>query len=431
MGGVSRVKENNTIKYVEEEFYKSYKHYPEIIVSAPGRIDFLNTHQDYKGLPVVSIGIDLRTYVAISRSNSDKCIVESINLRNEGREYRDVFNASRPMLRNGKWFGNYLRASILSLERMGYSVEGFNALIYSDVPVAAGLASSAALEVSFIGALNQLFGFGLSRMEIAEAAYTAEHDIMGIPCGRLDQYGSSYGGIIKINTRPPYGVEELPWINGVFTVVDSGIKHSTADIHPRRQAEINKGLELLLEMPDLPNNVKKYISPHHYDTYWEEIDFEKIKNYLDRLPSPYRERVLFTFKMHNSTMLALKIIRDENVEFEEIVSSLDLFDVDTIKNALKDKPRLIGLVMDYQHILLRDYYDLSLPALERIRNNMKEAGALGAKLSGAGLGGAIIGLTMDIDTAKKVLEAGISGGGKRGWIVNIDDGVRVEELDNR
>lgn len=119
-----------------------------------------------------------------------------------------------------------------------------------------------------------------------------------------------------------------------------------------------------------------------------KIDFEKIKNYLDRLPSPYRERVLFTFKMHNSTLPALKIIRDENIEFEEIISSLDLFNVDTIKSVLGDKLRLIGLIMDHQHVLLRDYYDLSLPALERMRNHMKEAGALGAKLSGAGLGGA-------------------------------------------
>lgn len=221
-------------------------------------------------MPVVSVGIDHRTYVAISRNNSDKCIVESINLRNEGREYRDVFNASQPTLKNDKWFGNYLRASVPSLKRMGHNIEGFNALIYSDVPVAAGLASSIALEASFIGALNQLFGFGLSRMEIAEVSYIAEHDITGIPCGRLDQYGSSYGGIIKINTRPPYSVEELPWINGVFIVIDSGIKHSTADIHPRRQAEINKGLELLLEMTDLPNNVKKYIKPHYYDTSWEK-----------------------------------------------------------------------------------------------------------------------------------------------------------------
>ena len=417
----------NTIKYIEEEFYKSYNNYPEIIVSAPGRIDFLNTHQDYKGLPVVSVGIDLRTYVAISANNSDKCIVESINLRDEGKEYRDAFNAVNPALKTGKWFGNYLRASVLSLKRMGYSIKGFNALIYSDVPVAAGLASSAALEVSFIGALNQLFGFGLSRKEIAEAAYIAEHDIMGIPCGRLDQYGSSFGGIIKINTRPPYSIEELPWINGVFIIIDSGIKHSTADIHPQRQAEINNGLKLLLEMIDLPDDVKKYIKPHYYDTLWEEIDFEKIKNYLDRLPSPYRERILFTYKMHKSTLLALRIIKDEDIEPEEIISTLDLFDTNTIKKSIGDKLRLIGLIMDYQHILLRDYYELSLPALERIRNHMKEAGALGAKLSGAGLGGAIIGLTKDLNIAKKVLEAGISGGGKRGWIVNIDEGVRVEK----
>ncbi|OYT54963.1 MAG: GHMP kinase, partial [Desulfurococcales archaeon ex4484_217_2] len=193
-----------------KEFKEEYGQNPRLIVSSPGRLDFLNTHQDYKGLPVVSIGVNLRSYTAIAERADDYCYVLSVNLKRERVEYKDVFKLTELELRSGKWFGNYLRAAVKSLIEQGYKVKGFNAAILSEVPIGGGLGSSAAFTVSFLGALNEIFSLNLSRKEIAEVAYHAEHDIMGIPCGRLDQYGSVFGGVIKIETRPPYNVEELP-----------------------------------------------------------------------------------------------------------------------------------------------------------------------------------------------------------------------------
>ena len=65
---------------------------------------------------------------------------------------------------------------------------------------------------------------------------------MGIPCGRLDQYASSYGWIVKLETKPPYRIEELPMRELVFVGADSGIQKSTAEVHPLRQREIDEGL---------------------------------------------------------------------------------------------------------------------------------------------------------------------------------------------
>lgn len=426
MNALSR---KDLIKYIISMFKKFFNSEPEVIVSAPGRIDFLNTHQDYKGLPVVSIGIDLRTYVAISRISGEQSKIVSVNLLREGIEYMDSFNIGSVVLKREKWFGNYIRSSIMALKEMNKNISGFNALIYSDVPVAAGLASSAALLVSFIGAVNEVHGFNLDKKDIAELAFHAEHDIMGIPCGRLDQYGSVFGGILKIETRPPYNVEELPIINGIFIVLDSGIRHSTADIHPRRQSEIDEGLRILLQMNDLGRELICKLSDRYYTVKWDEIRYEDVKPYLMRLPEIPRKRIEFTFKMHSSTILALNIIKGYIPGHEEIIAVLGDKWRDRIEKALSsDRPSLalIGIIMDYQHELLRDLYDVSLPELERIRNAALDAGALGVKLSGAGLGGSLTALASDLDNAKNILKEGLENGAKRGWIVRVDTGLRRE-----
>mgnify|MGYP000082395610 FL=1 len=419
------------INDLTKEFKEAYGQNPRLIVSSPGRLDFLNTHQDYKGLPVVSIGVNLRSYTAIAERDDDYCYVLSVNLKRERVEYKDVFKLTELELRSGKWFGNYLRAATKSLIEQGYKVKGFNVAILSEVPIGGGLGSSAAFTVSFLGALNEIFSLNLSRKEIAEVAYHAEHDIMGVPCGRLDQYGSVFGGVIKIKTRPPYNIEELPFKQGVFIVLDSGIKHSTAEIHPKRQADINYGLELLLEMPDLPASLKKKLGRKYYEPKWEELSEEEILPYIERLPEKPRNRILFTIREHKSTELALEIMKGKIPSIETIVRILGEEWRENIEKSLRHHNpllALIGTIMNQQHALLRDLYDLSLPELEKIRDSALEAGALGVKISGAGLGGSLIALAENVDVAKRVLEKGINAGAKRGWIVSIDVGLKRELL---
>ncbi|ABN70248.1 GHMP kinase [Staphylothermus marinus F1] len=421
--------DNDLIKYIVSEYKRFYDVEPEVIVSAPGRLDFLNTHQDYKGLPVVSVGINLRTYVAISRSPDKYSRVISLNMLRERRSFQDIFSVENVYLRENKWFGNYIRASIIALKQCCEGIGDVLALIYSDVPIAAGLASSAALLVSFIGSVNELYGLGLDKKDVAELAYHAEHDVMNIPCGRLDQYGSAYGGIVKIETKPPYNIEELPGINGVFVVLDSGIKHSTGDIHPRRQAEINMGLRLLLQMNDLSREIREKLASTYYAVKWDMIKYDEIKPYLNRLPDIPRKRIIFTLKMNDSTSLALEVLRNNIPCFEKWVSVFGLEWRDKILEAMRSSDpvlSLIGLIMNYQHILLRDLYDVSLPKIEKIRNVALSAGALGAKISGAGLGGSLIALTRDRETARRVLSNALNNGAVRGWIVDIDSGLRRE-----
>jgi len=413
------------------KFKETFDTAPDVVASSPGRLDFLNTHQDYKGLPVVSVGVNLRTYIAIKIVNGDEVSIVSYNLKEEGSPYQDIFRLSDLKLREGKWFGNYLRAGLIAYREKGIKLPGMYVGILSSVPVGGGLASSAALLVSFLGAVAYALNLSVSRKEIAELAYHAEHDIMGIPCGRLDQYGSAYGKVIRIETRPPYNVEEINFREGVFVVLDSGIKHSTADIHPRRQAEIDEGLRILMRMPEIPLSLKEKLGEHYYEPRWEEITMNEITPFLAKIPKVSAKRIEFTLRMNSSTELALKIMRGLEVSPSEIKNVLPSHFHKEVDIAFKERGkekilRLIGIIMNYQHELLRDLYDLSLPELEAIRDSALSSGAYGVKLSGAGLGGSLIALTHNRKTAEEVLRRGLSAGAKRGWIVEIDDGLRRE-----
>ncbi|MCC6016172.1 MAG: GHMP kinase [Desulfurococcaceae archaeon] len=411
------------VELVQREFKEVFGGNPEVIVSAPGRLDFLNTHQDYKGLPVVAVGINLRTYVAARRVDSDYVVVGSANIREESEEYIDKFSIQNPVLLDKrKLFGNYIRAAISLLKSQGHRVKGVEIWIRSWVPIGSGLGSSGTLLVSVLAALNEILDLGLSPKDIAEYAYIAEHDVMGIPCGRLDQYAAAFGNIVYIETKPPYNVEVLPAIRGYFTVVDTGIRHSTADIHPVRQREIDEGLSKLLEV--VPENIKALLGRRYWEPRWELLDLKLLEPYLKLLPEKPRNRILFTLKTHRSTMLAIKVIKGERISTDELAEALETPYEEVKDVMIKGDIGIIGKIMTYQHTLLSRLYDVSLPQIDTLVEKLISFGALGAKLSGAGLGGAVIALFERKDVAEEAVRKIVQlGYGARGWVVEVDRGV--------
>ncbi|MBS7287847.1 MAG: GHMP kinase [Candidatus Freyarchaeota archaeon] len=377
-----------------------------LLASAPGRADFLNTHQDYKGLPVVPVAVRLRTYVSGRMRGDSEFRVASLNLKYSGEPFTDSFHAGSPLL-GGGWFGDYFRAVVNVLAKEGYldDARGAEVWVESEVPIGSGLSSSAALEVAFLTLLNELYSLELSTRYVAELAYLAEHDEMRIPCGRLDQYSSAFGGVILLECRPPFRVERLPPSDLLFVILDSGVRHSTALIHPERQREIDEGLRALMGM-NIPAEVKAKLGYRYFEPRWEEISLDELEPHLERISHVAARRILFTLKMQRSTEAAIKIIKGESP------SSVD---GEVLERARGSRMEALGEVMNYQHELLRDLYEVSHPKLEEIRDAVLKAGAYGAKLSGAGMGGSLIALVSE-DTAEQVLRVGVEAGAVRGWI---------------
>jgi len=387
--------------------------------SAPGRADFLNTHQDYKMLPVVPAAIEKMTFIACSRLSQPGVVkVKSLTLEREGFENEDFFKSDEAGLLEGKWFGNYFRSMHrLVSERYGRVEAGLAIYVDSEVPIASGLASSAALHVSLAAMYSKILGLGLSRMELAELAYEAEHDVMGIPCGRLDQYAASYGGIVKLDFKPSISVEEFNGGGILFVIADSGIRHSTAEIHPVRQNEINAALKMLGEASA---SLRGMLEGDYSSVDWRLLNEEILKDYLNMLPSRLASRIIFTLRMQASTEVALRILKYRSVR------RLDLE-----KLGLKpvgDWLYALGEIVNLQHVLLRDLYEVSHEKLEAMRDSALEAGALGVKISGAGMGGSLLALIRSMDDAPKVEEAFRRAGAQKVFTTSVGPGASATLL---
>ncbi len=412
------------LQSLAEEFNLDLK---PIIVSAPGRADFLNTHQDYKGLPVIPVAIKLRCYSVGVPLDSDIVKVKSINLREAGLEYHDEFSISKLELKPSDWFGNYFRAVFKVFINNGFKVKGCKIAVWSEVPIGAGLSSSAALEVSTAKLISEMFNLDVDKKIIAELSYKAEHDVMGIPCGRLDQYASSFGGIIKIDTRPPFNVEELKMKDLVFVISDSGEHRKIVSVHPVRQAEINQALKIILDEVKPSEKVVKYLSYDYYETRWEFL-VNILEEYLASLPSKLADRIRFTLLTHKSTLYAISILRGERPSYEKFVKAVGEDFAREYRTKIDDPLEVLGAIMNYQHILLRDLYEVSTPRIEELRSILIDSGAVGAKISGAGMGGAVIALSKNVEDAEKIKKECYERGFTFTWVSNPEVGARRETL---
>jgi galactokinase len=395
------------------------------VVSAPGRADFLNTHQDYKGLPVVPVAVRLRCYCAGILNHTDVVNFASLNLKEQSEEFRDEFGLDRIELRGGGWFGDYARAVFASFSQAVHRVRGMDIALWSEVPIGSGLSSSASMELSIVRLISSFLGPELSKAEMAEIAYRAEHDIVGIPCGRLDQYASAYGGVIRLETRPPFNVEQLTARDLTFVIAYSGEQRRITSIHPVRQEEINKALRLLMDEVRVPEQLARKLGYTYYGPQWEKITEEEISPCLASLPRRLAGRILFTIRMQASTTYALELLGGTATRTGPPLQ------IPNATNSSRDRLAALGAVMNYQHELLRELYEVSTPRLEELRNRLLQSGALGAKISGAGLGGSIMALVRDYSAGERVKKACIASGLPSVWVTTPDEGARVEDTTNQ
>jgi galactokinase len=192
------------------------------IYRAPGRVNLIGEHTDYNLGFVLPIALEMSCYVAIAPASHGQLRIFS---RDIDEEFDLPVNAVRDAHRTGKWH-DYVIGVALQLSRSGLPIHAADIWIASEVPVGAGLSSSAALEVS--GGLALLNSTALDRLELARLAQRAESQFVGMPCGIMDQYASVFGqehSALKIDCRD-LTHEDVPLPEGVEIIaVNSLVKH--------------------------------------------------------------------------------------------------------------------------------------------------------------------------------------------------------------
>jgi galactokinase len=377
------------IELVRRLFEQQYGGTPDVIASAPARVNLIGEHTDYNGGQVLPMAIARRTYVAARRRDDGPSRARSATELQHGE-----FHPSAPQ-RTGHWW-DYVAGVSLLLHERGFAPPSSDIAVWSDVPAGAGLSSSAALEVATGVALTALAGAELSMTDIARIGWRAETGYVGVASGIMDQFASALGerGQAVHVWCDTERVEMVPMPDAVLifdTAVPRSLRNSAFN---ERRAECERALQLLrARTPGLPSLAAA--TPNEVREA--------------RLPEPLARRALHVSEETRRVELAVAALR-----------------------AGRPVP---GYLLNASHASLRDLYECSSRELDWfVEHAIARPGVRGARLTGAGWGGCAIavGDPEPLAEASSALAAEYErtfGLRPRVWLSHASSGARLEHVE--
>ena len=340
------------IEHVRSRFIKHFDGTTGAVYASPGRINLIGEHTDYNGGFVFPGAIDKGMIAEIKPNGTDIVKAYSIDLKDYvefGLKEEDAPRAS---------WARYIFGVCREMIKRGVDVKGFNTAFAGDVPLGAGMSSSAALESTYAYALNDLFGENkIDKFELAKIGQATEHNYCGVNCGIMDQFASVFGKkdhLMRLDCRS-LEYEYFPFkLDGYkLVLVDSKVKHELVDSpYNKRRASCEHvaktlGIETLrdAELADL-DRIKDQIS---------EEDYKRAKYVIEE-----KQRVL------------------------DVCDALQRGDYDTV-----------GDRMYKTHEGMSKLYEVSCEELDYLNDIAKECGVTGSRIMGGGFGGCTINLVKD------------------------------------
>jgi galactokinase len=311
-----------------------------------GRVNLIGEHTDYNDGFVLPTSIPQATTAAIARRPDRQARVHSITL-----DATAHFEIGHETPTHG--WADYIQGVTQALQKRGFVPGGFDLAVDSTVPVGSGLSSSAALEVSVLRAIRDLFGLAIDDVMIAKIGRAAENDFVGAPVGIMDQMASSLsqpGVALFIDTRSlEYQTLRLPSATELV-VINSGVAHNhAAGDYRTRRAECERAAALL-EVTAL-----------------RDVGLDRLDD-VNALPEPLNRRA--------------RHIVTENARVLDAVAAMRAGDAISL-----------GRLFSASHASQRDDFECSVPEVDRlVALAEKEPAVFGARLTGGGFGGSIVAL---------------------------------------
>lgn len=230
-------------KLIEDKFFNLYGEVP-LLVRSPGRINLIGEHTDYNDGFVLPAAIDKGIILAVAKNHTDTCRMFSYDY-NESVE----FNVRDFSPLEQSW-ANYLMGVVDQLLKGGHVLQGFDCVFGGDIPIGAGLSSSAALECGIAFGLERLFGLDIEKGSIVKFAQKAEHEFAGVQCGIMDQFASVMGKenhAIRLDCRSlEFCYFPLNFQNYQIILCDTQVKHSLANSeYNTRRKECEQGVAIV------------------------------------------------------------------------------------------------------------------------------------------------------------------------------------------
>lgn len=329
------------ISKLKEKFRSLFNSEP-LLIRSPGRVNIIGEHTDYNEGFVLPAAIDKAIYIAIGKRDDD-----AIHLY--AQDYQQSHEVTLATLApSDKHWPNYILGIVDQLQKRGYNPGGFNLVIDGDVPLGAGLSSSAAVECATAFALNELFKIGIEKIEMVKMAQLAEQTFAKVMVGIMDQFASMFGKqghVIKLDCRS-LEYEYVPLdLKGIkILLLNTNVKHSLAssEYNTRRQQceqgvawvkETHPGIKSLRDVT--MEMLNKHVAPK------DEIIFKRCKYVVEE-----NIRLLYgceDLKSGNIEALGKKMFRThEGLSKEYEVSCKEL---DYLVEYVKDNPSVLGARM--------------------------------------------------------------------------------------
>jgi len=230
---------------IQTAFTTRFGTVPECTLRAPGRINLIGEHTDYNAGYVLPAAIDKAIWLSASRRSDGRFAFYAADL--------DAFflsENSETLYQTEQTWANYLLGAISEARKAGHLVGGLNVAFGGDVPLGAGLSSSAALESGMLFAINELCQLGLPKMEIVRLAQRGENNFVGMKCGIMDMFASVMGradSVVRLDCRS-LEFQYFPFHAPEYSLVlfDSGVKHALVDSeYNTRRQECEAGVAVL------------------------------------------------------------------------------------------------------------------------------------------------------------------------------------------
>lgn len=340
-------------KKIKIKFKELFNETP-LLFRSPGRVNLIGEHTDYNMGFVLPAAIDKAIYLAITSSEDMKCKIHAFDMN-------DYYECSLDDIhKSEKNWPNYLLGVVEEIKKGGHKLKGFNCVFGGNIPIGAGLSSSAALEAGLAFALNHIFNLGIDKLSLVKISQKAENEFVGVKCGIMDQYINIFGNsghVLRLDCRSlekdyfPFDYDNIS-----IVLIDTNVSHSLASSqYNQRRSECNDGVSVIQkDYPEIES--------------LRDVSFSMLNEYEHKLsPIVYKR---------------CKYVIDENNRLLKACNALNSNDL-----------KAFGNLMYKSHEGLSKEYEVSCKELDFLVELLKnDPSVYGSRMMGGGFGGCTINL---------------------------------------
>ena len=336
-----------------DKFFKTDN--PAVFVESPGRINLIGEHTDYNHGFVLPTAIDKKIYFELRKNDTNT----SCSIYSETFNTRLNFDLKIIKKSNSTW-ENYILGVVNELQNRGKELSGFDCYIKSELPIGAGISSSAALECGLASGLNSLFELNLSKQEIVNLSQAAENNFVGSQCGIMDQYASvmSKKDHLILLDCLSLEAEFIPtnFKSCKILLINSKVSHIIADgEYNSRRKECESGLKIIQNQYEEVKTLR-------------DVSLELLDSCKSQLSEKQANRVLYVLQENQRVLTAVNLLKSGELQ-------------------------AFGKLMYQSHYGLRDLYEVSCRELDFLVKFSEEKDFIyGSRMMGGGFGGCTINL---------------------------------------